>query len=150
MTSLMTSYFTFVILLFGQSVVSELMSFTVTPQEVKSPFTTSLDMRYGITDSPSSPSTTVATSLVGRALQDESSQNDGPDTNGFAPSSGVHKNKRASLGADPLRHIASVTISRDGAAVASVSTYTSAKVLADVDRANLQVRRFSFTHYMIS
>ena len=46
--------------------------------------------------------------------------------------------KSASGPRDVIRHIASMTISRDGLPVAAVSTYTSALMESDIDKPNAQ------------
>ena len=141
----MTLHFTFTLLLLlvmsFPSVHSE-MTFTSTPSEVKPPVTKSLDMVCAVNDDSNesvtsivtSPTPTVASGIVGRAAPETDF-----DVTDEAPNRSPSSSSSSASANDPILHVASMTISRDGLPVATVSTYTHAHVESAADRGNLQV-----------
>ena len=123
------------------------LTFTSDPHNVKSYISKYLHIRCGLDDLPdpsvtSDPSTTPA-GLVGRALK---TPDDGEGGHAQLPSSRVYdrtsisnKYKRSSLSKDAIRHVASMTISRDGVPIAAVSTFTPARLESHLDTPNSHV-----------
>lgn len=136
MTSVMTSWLTFLLLL-TSSVQAAEMQFTSSPPEVHSPVTDTLDMRCSIGDdvinmvATSATTTTEEPGLVGKrdvggSLNQETTT--------------VGSDKRGISADEVIKHVASMTISRDDVPIATISTFTSAVVESDLDKANIKVR----------
>ena len=153
---LLTTSIAYTILLF--QVVNSSLTFTSNPKDVQVPVTSSLHMRCSLNESSAnSPplggaatTTTASTGLVGR----RAAPGDGPplghilavpdtDDEGQQIAKGSSTAKRSQSSAsdaeDPVLHLASLTISRDGQQVATVSSFTSAFVESDEDKPNLRV-----------
>ena len=110
--------------------------FTSSTLEVQVPVTEKLTIRCWLYD-VITPSTTVATSLVGRDIPPTSGESDFPvkDPGEFM----LRSSHRASTFKDPVRHTTSMSITRDGVTIATVSSYTSASIVSEIDKSNLYV-----------
>ena len=111
------------------------ITFTSDPYEVKPPLTKYLHVRCGLDDLPSdnidhTMMSSTPAGLVGRDIHSLENPNSIQDTS----------NENTPIqNTDPIRHIASIVITRDNLPVAAISTYTPAKVESDLDRSNIQV-----------
>lgn len=129
---------------------------TASPDHIQTPVTASLVVRCSLDDSPSpagSTSSPTGGGLVGRAVSSSSqtvrnaNSNSSSmklvgnlknqDSKGFAHSAILKRS--ASKGIDVVRHVASITITRDGAPVATVSTFSPAVVESDMDKSNIHI-----------
>ena len=129
------------LLYFSVIVASSELHFTASPQNVQPPVTTKLCVRCSIHDSQTStvPSATSSSTLVGRAAPDsfrKGSYQSSSHLNNAAPMRQNHGLKRsapANKSDDPLRHISAISITRNGAPLATVSPYNSAKAETPLD-----------------
>ena len=113
-----------------------MIDLTASPHNVLVPMTESLWMKCSLNDSSSAAPGVGSVNVVGRALP-AISANKNRDSKRSA-STGVHHVPR-SAPAEEIRHISAITITRNGAPVATVSPYTAAKAESDLDLENMKV-----------
>ena len=145
----MTSHMTILLLLtsmtFDLQTAHSALTFTSRPHDIQPLVTETLDMMCSVKDDldPSVTPTTSTTPAVNGGVVGRRRRNSNLDTSETSNQQGMISKRSSSSSSssstDPIRHIASLTISRDGVPVAAISTYTPAVVESDVDKGNLQV-----------
>ena len=117
--------------------------FTSTPGSIQPPVTDMLDMTCSLSDdlhlSVTSSPTRPTSGIIGRAAPEHEENQLSENVPETQKPSDVSNKRSPGSSSTSILHVASIAVSRAGQTVASVSTYTPAKVMADTDKHHLQV-----------